>query len=103
MSDYNEGEGRAMDVVDKRMEQGISLNNILSFVLVGVMSWVGLNIENIKEQMAKANAMNQVQTVRIDAIESRVTAVERGLAKHSKDDDLHVSVRNYKDYNRRQD
>lgn len=80
MSDENQSpEGTSYAVVDKRLEQGLSLNNILSFTLIGVMSWVGLNIENIKEELSEANAMNRVQTVRITTLEKRVDKVEKDM------------------------
>lgn len=40
-------------VSDRPVEIGIRLNNVLLALVVAVMSWVGLNIEKLKDEVAQ--------------------------------------------------
>lgn len=42
-----------MDVQDKPAEIGIKLNNILTFLVLAVMSWVGYNIQAMKDEIVR--------------------------------------------------
>ena len=41
-----------MEVQDKPTENGIKLNNILTALILGVMSWVGVNITTMKDDIS---------------------------------------------------
>lgn len=45
--------GETVDVQDKPAEIGIKLNNILTALILMVMSWVGVNITTLKEDIGE--------------------------------------------------
>lgn len=75
-----------MDVKDSVVEKNGILGNIMLFALLGVMSWVGLNIEAIKEDMAQARQIMVVNSTKIDRLEadrkSDVARFEKHLEHH---------------------
>lgn len=54
------------EVADKLTESGIKVNNILTFMILGVMSWVGLNIMNMKDSMAHLQTKDAILQIEVD-------------------------------------
>lgn len=47
---------RAMHVRDRQLEVGVNLNTVFTAIMLGVMSWVGFNIESIKDRVSEFSA-----------------------------------------------
>jgi len=58
-------------VQDRPAENGIKINNIISFLILSVMAWVGYNIEDIKKNVATTIT---------------ITAINKADIKHLQDD-----------------
>lgn len=56
----------AIPVSDKPAESGITLNNIISFLILCVISWVGINIESIKTTQGALSTKIEVNTTNIE-------------------------------------
>lgn len=73
-----------LDVHDKPAEVGIKLNNVLTALVLMVMSWVGYMINDMTKNIgviATASAVNQVQ------IDNNTKRIEQ----HIKNDYLHYN------------
>jgi hypothetical protein len=55
----------ALVVADKPTETGIKLNNILTALVLMVMSWVGFNINHLKDSLADIQVSTSVQASEI--------------------------------------
>jgi hypothetical protein len=66
----NRRQNETAPVQDKPAETGIKINNIISFLILSVMAWVGYNIEDIKKNVAQTTT---------------VTAVNKSDIKHLQD------------------
>lgn len=84
---------RDLEFRDKPAETGIKLNNILTALILGVASWVGVNIEYIKE---KTNELH----IEIKANASELKFQRYILEKHLKTRDAHAheNVVYYEDF-----
>lgn len=69
MTMSNEFEQETTKVSDKPLEVGLKLNNVLLFLIIAVMSWVGINIDRLRDDLAKISTATTVNSVRIDALE----------------------------------
>ena len=72
------------EVKDIKAEQGIKINNILTFLVLAVMTWVGGNIELIKRDMSAQSTsikLNEAQithnTKAIINNNERITELEK--------------------------
>lgn len=70
---------KTQDVQDKPMEIGIKLNNILTFLVLGVMSWVGFNINSMKESIHEIQTVTQVQKTELNYLSEKL---EQHLRDH---------------------
>jgi len=48
------------EVSDRPAEAGIKINNIISALILGVMAWVGVNIETMKRDLATVSTVTQL-------------------------------------------
>lgn len=71
-----------MEVQDKPTEVGIKLNNILTALVLMVMSWVGYNINTMKDHIAVIRTDSAVQAVQLTYIADR-------LDRHINNKDAH--------------
>ena len=55
----------ALRVADRPTESGIKINNILTALVLGVMSWVGLNINHLKDSLADIRIETGIQGVEL--------------------------------------
>ena len=69
-----------MMVVDRPTEVGVKINNILTALVLGVMSWVGLNINHMKDDIADMRTDTRVQ-------QNELKHVNKTLTNHIK---MHV-------------
>lgn len=60
------------EVQDRSAEASIKLNNVLTFMVLSVMSWVGYNIENIKDGFSDLNKVVAVQSNELAHIKSQL-------------------------------
>ena len=74
----------AQDVNDKPTERGIFWNNVLTAVTVGLLGWVALSIENIKDTMSEYAKNAAVAEVRqaglkddLDRLRDRVDQLDQ--------------------------
>lgn len=63
-------------VVDKGTERGIKLNNILTGIVIVVISWVGVEIRSMGEKIEEATIAVAVNSSRITANTSRIVSLE---------------------------
>lgn len=64
--DYPRNERRRLvRVSDAPAESGIKLNNIISSLLLGVMAWVGVNIERMRDDISVIRETTKVNSVEI--------------------------------------
>lgn len=69
----NENERRSeVVVVERTLETGIKLNNVLTFLVLGVMSWVGFNIDKMKTDMGAIRTDVTVQANELKHIKQRM-------------------------------
>lgn len=61
-------------VVDRPLEVGIKLNNILTALVLMVMSWVGFNIDSMKTDMGVIRTDVTVQANELKHIKKRMDA-----------------------------
>lgn len=73
-----------LPVSDRPAEVGVTINNILTALVLMVMSWVGVNINTMKADIAGMNAYIQTH-------ESRISRNERDIREHDK---FHTNIRN---------
>lgn len=66
-----EGE-RVVYVKDKEGEIGIKLNNILTALILMVISWVGISINELKTGLSSLSKTQAVYELRISTIEKRL-------------------------------
>ena len=69
-------------VQDRPTENGIKLNNILTFLVLGVMSWVGINITQIKDSVSDMR-INEAVTAH------KLSYLDKKLDEHITDDEKH--------------
>ena len=60
------------EVQDKPTEVGIKLNNVLTFMVLSMLSWVGYNIETMKDGQAEQNKILAVQINEISHVKDQV-------------------------------
>lgn len=61
-----------VNVVDRPTEVGIKLNNILTALVLMVMSWVGYNINQMKEDIGEVRADWRVMAVEQQFLKERL-------------------------------
>lgn len=61
-------------VEDRSAEVGIKLNNILTALVLMVMSWVGINIQVMKTTQAETMRIDAVQTEKLINLRERLDA-----------------------------
>ena len=67
------GEGsKRTQVEDRPAEDGIKLNNILTFLILAVMTWVGANITVMKDSLAEVQLEGAVRKSEIIFINEKV-------------------------------
>ena len=90
--DFYKGEERRKVIIvhDKPAESGIKLNNILTALVLMVMSWVGLNIDRMRDDISDLRTKSSVQQVSIQELEARIDRHiqrhERHAKKHPEED-----------------
>lgn len=67
------------NVRDKPAESAIKINNILTALVLGVMSWVGVNIEQMKNEIKDISKISAVNTANIQTLSQRL---EHHLQQH---------------------
>lgn len=67
------------EVQDRPTEAGIRLQNILTFLVLAVMSWVGYNIEQMKQEMSTLHVASAVQAAQVAELKERF---ERHLKRY---------------------
>lgn len=72
-----------MEVNDKPAEVGIKLNNVLTALVLMVMSWVGMNINNMAADIAAISTA-------IAVTDTRVAHLEEDLKIHIANKTIHV-------------
>jgi len=78
---YHERRHSAQPVQDRPTETGIKINNIISFLILSVMAWVGYNIEDIKKNVST--------TITITAInKTDIKHLQEDLAEHKRNHNL---------------
>lgn len=71
------------EVQDRPTENGIKINNIISFLILGVMGWVGYNIEAIKVHVANVTTVTAVNKTDIENLKTGFIEHKRN---HHKED-----------------
>jgi len=71
MTEDREERRSASPVSDKPAETGIKINNIISFLILSVMAWVGYNIEDIKKNVAETVTVAAVNKAEIRNLQER--------------------------------
>lgn len=61
-------------VQDKPAEVGIKLNNILTFLILAVMTWVGVNITQMKEALGVIKVDDAVMKIEVKHIHEAMDA-----------------------------
>ena len=72
-----EKERYTQTVQDKPAENGIKLNNIISFLILGVMAWVGYNIEEMKKNLAETVTSTAVNSAEIKHLQQGFLELKR--------------------------
>jgi len=44
-----------LEIQDKQAETGLKLQNIMTFIVIGLLSWAGLSLEAIKNEISQIN------------------------------------------------
>lgn len=70
-----------MTVRDRPLEVGVNLNTIITAVMLGVMSWVGFNIESIKDKVGEFTAVIAVVQKDVDNMRRDIDRHERLISK----------------------
>jgi len=65
---------KLLNVKDKSTEVVVLVNNILTFLVLGVMAWVGTNINTMKTDMATIKEHSVVNRVLFEGLEKRLEA-----------------------------
>lgn len=60
------------EVKDIPTENGVKINNILTFLVLSVMTWVGYNINTMKIDIAEMNGFLKTHDVRISRNEDDI-------------------------------
>jgi len=71
---------KANFVYDRPAETGIKVQNILTALVLGVMGWVGLNIENIKTNVGDIKLESKLNTKEIASLKERNIAFDRKIS-----------------------
>jgi len=71
-TDNRKGE-RTLNVTDRPVELQSMLQTILTFFLLGVMSWVGITLEKVKDNTAENNKDLAVFSSKQVNLENRLT------------------------------
>lgn len=80
---YQGDERRAeQEFRDRPAESGIKINNIISALILGVMGWVGVNIEVMKKDMSTMTSIVSVHESRIGRIEVEVVELRNEVKKN---------------------
>jgi len=70
-------ECEALMVADRPTESGIKINNILTALVLMVMSWVGYNINDLKDSLSDIRISTSIQAVELvhtkELIEKHIT------------------------------
>ena len=61
-----------MKVTDRTTEIGVTINNILTALVLMVMSWVGLNINTMKTDISEIKGDSRVLTNEVGHIKDRL-------------------------------
>lgn len=83
----------AMKVSDRAAEIGINLNTIVTTILVGVVTWVGSNISDMKESMNKVEVTLAVYAEMQKAQKQRQDELEARISRHEADPYPHARLR----------
>lgn len=70
-------EPNVQTVQDRPAETGIKINNIISFLILSVMAWVGYNIEDIKKNVAQTTTITAVNKADIQHLQKELTEHKR--------------------------
>ena len=70
----------------RSMAPGIKMNNILTFLVLGVMAWVGVNIDVIKNDVGTIRTETKLNAQSILNNKHRINVVAERLAKHEEKD-----------------
>lgn len=70
----------AIPVKDRIAESGITLNTIISFLILCVISWVGINIESIKTTQGALSTKIEVNTTNIGHL--NIDSIEHNRNHH---------------------
>jgi len=69
----NEKERRALlNVVDKKTEMGVGLNNVLTFLVLSVMTWVGVNINSMNDKISMVITKEAVTASNLENLKNRL-------------------------------
>jgi len=68
--DYKE---HPQNVEDRPTEKGIMYNNILTFLILAVISWVGVNITQMRDSLSEIKTTGAVMKTDIKYLDKRVT------------------------------
>lgn len=66
---------KPMKVTDRPTEVGVTINNILTFLVLSVMGWVGYNINTMRVDIATMSGYLQTHESRISRTESDVKEI----------------------------
>lgn len=62
----------SQEVTEKKLEIGSMATNVILFLILGVMGWVGLNIEKLNNSMTTVIVATSNNAIRIDNTNSRL-------------------------------
>ncbi len=68
------------------MNPGIKINNILTSLVLGVMAWVGINIDVIKNDVGTIRTETKLNAQSILNNTTRIHSISQRLAKHEEKD-----------------
>lgn len=70
------------EVSDKKLELGSMATNIILFLILAVMGWVGLNIEKMRDDITTMAIASSNNSIKIDNLSKRMD--QHILEKHGK-------------------
>ena len=77
---------KGMEVEDKKSEFRALVNNILTFLILGVMTWVGVNITQMKDGLATIKVNDAIVKIKVDHLEANDIIQANALSKHLEED-----------------
>jgi len=72
-------------VMDKGAEVSLKLNNILTALILMVMSWIGVSIEGLKDAVGKQSTALSVNSLQIEKLEDADKTILTELSRMKAD------------------